>query len=212
MKRLDLIGIMFGELVVVKLSRDKGNRGQVKWECICSCGKMHVVTADSLRSGASKSCGCLRVAPKNKTHGMSNSRLYRIYRHMINRCKLPSMQNYHLYGGRGIMVCNEWLEFESFKKWAMTNGYEENLSIDRIENNGNYSPDNCKWSNDYEQARNKRNTKLTNDDVINIRKMRKNGVKNVDIAKAFNISNAHASDVSRSKSWKWMPKNITKSS
>ena len=136
---------------------------------------------------------------------MSKSRLYRIYRHMINRCSLPNMENYHLYGGRGIKVCQAWGKFEPFKEWALNNGYKDNLSIDRINNNGDYTPDNCKWSNDYEQARNKRSSKLTSNNVISIRKMREDGVKNIHIAKKFGISPSHASDVARGVSWSWMP-------
>jgi hypothetical protein len=116
--------------------------------------------------GNTRSCGCLQkeIARKKGAeslkHGLINSRLYRIWAHMKERCHNPMCADYKNYGGRGIMVCNEWEEFTPFYKWAMANGYKDNLTLERIEINGNYEPENCKWIPKAEQANNKRNNRL----------------------------------------------------
>lgn len=135
--------------------------GYGKWIAKCDCGTKKIVISKNITLGKSKSCGCYRSENHpRKTHGMSETRLYSVWRNMINRCYLPCTDSYSIYGKRGIKVCTRWKNsFEKFYE-DMGKTYKPELSIDRIDVNGNYSPKNCKWSNKYEQARNKRNSKL----------------------------------------------------
>ena len=153
----DLTGKRFGRWVVLKFAYTKNNKSY--WLCKCDCGTTKEVAGYSLSSGGSLSCGCYNteiVIQRSKTHGMSNSKLYYIYRSMLNRCFSPKVKEYKYYGARGITVCNEWKnDFMSFYKWAMANGYEEGLTIERIDINGNYCPKNCKWIPKKQQNRNK---------------------------------------------------------
>jgi len=159
----DLIGMQFGRLTV--MMRDCSARGRTKWFCRCECGNTVSVYAYSLKNGNTKSCGCLqrKVASTMKTiHGSSsNSRLYSIWLNMKNRCTNTNHRDYHRYGGRGISVCQEWTHsFISFRDWSISNGYDDTKTIDRIDNNQNYTPSNCRWTTPAVQANNKRNNHL----------------------------------------------------
>lgn len=164
MKRLDdLTGQRFGKLVVIERVWRKG---ATHWRCKCDCGNETAVVNSHLVSGYTKSCGCLRVEfcksdKINRTYidGRIHERLYRIYYGMLERCINPQSITYPNYGGREISVCDEWKNsYESFRTWAYQNGYKKNLTIDRINVNGNYEPSNCRWTNMETQNYNKRNT------------------------------------------------------
>lgn len=158
MKKKDLSGLQFGRLIVLK--RDGTRNGNSYWACQCSCGNMITVSAPHLKTGHTQSCGCLKkeaTANRSVKHGNSNTRVYRIWAGMLQRCSNPRRKEYPVYGGRGIRVCDEWQEFSAFHQWAIENGYGDTLSIDRINADGNYSPDNCRWVSIKEQQNNRRN-------------------------------------------------------
>ena len=161
-KRLDLAEQKFGRLTVLRFSHIN-ERGSSVWLCQCDCGKETYVEGFLLKRGNTRSCGCLQketaanTACKRSKHGMCKTRLHRIWLHMKERCNNPNCKAYPDYGGRGINVCDSWSDdFQAFHDWAIANGYEDNLSIDRINTNGNYEPDNCRWATTEQQANNKR--------------------------------------------------------
>lgn len=151
-------GCRYGKLTIIREMPSNNQRTMV--ECICDCGAVRTICLQSLERGLTKSCGCLRNNTYNFKHGQSNSKLYRIWNHIKNRCNNPHDPDYRNYGGRGISLCDEWSRFDEFYKWAINNGYCENLSIDRINNNNGYSPNNCRWTTRKIQGRNKRTNKL----------------------------------------------------
>lgn len=163
---IDLKNKRFGRLVIKSFAGFKiiGNRRNRVWCCICDCGNEINVLARSLKSGNTKSCGCLsieksRIRAKNNftIHGKTKTRLYKIWSKMRERCDKKYYIKFKNYGGRGIKVCSEWQKFIPFYNWAMENGYKENLTIDRKDVNGNYDPDNCRWATTKQQGNNKRN-------------------------------------------------------
>ena len=155
----DMTGKKIGRLTVVAYSHI-GAGGKAYWECKCECGNTCVISGDKLRRGHTKSCGCLqrkmRKEGNHKTHGMSNTRIYRIWANMNERCSNPNSDMYYNYGGRGITVCEDWKKPENFISWANKTGYKDGLSIERIDVNGNYQPSNCKWITPKEQSLNQR--------------------------------------------------------
>ena len=164
-KTIDLTGRRYTKLVAVRQVKRDNDKHHAFWECQCDCGNTTVVRKDSLESGHAKSCGCLANEFRPITHGHSYDRLYGIWGSMKDRCYNKNHEYYHNYGGRGIVVCEEWKNnYMSFRKWAYDNGYDENAkrgecTIDRIDVNGNYEPSNCRWADKDMQNYNKRETK-----------------------------------------------------
>ena len=151
-------GSKFGRLTVIKREPNYKS-GATRWLCRCDCGKEIVTYGSFLRTGKTRSCGCLALEVRAKTpyiHGMVGSRLYEIWHGMKKRCDVPSSTHYERYGGRGITVCDEWEKsFECFFSWAMDNGYNDSLELDRIDNDSGYCPANCRWVTHKENCQNR---------------------------------------------------------
>lgn len=170
MFRDDLAGKRFGRLTVIRfLELDERENKTRAWLCKCDCGSLVQVNANKLKTGHTRSCGCLvneHIGNLNKKYEFSNKRLYSVYAAMIDRCYEPKTKRYKHYGGRGIKVCDEWLEsYDVFAQWAYENGYaplakQGECTLDRVDVNGNYEPNNCRWITNAEQQLNRRNNHL----------------------------------------------------
>lgn len=160
-KLIDLTGKQFGRLTVI--CRSGSSKNESMWLCRCQCGEKVSVGSSSLRRGLTRSCGCIASERMLKRHieagdraipGADRSKLYYIWRGMLRRCCDSKSSAYKWYGGRGISVCKEWADsYEVFRKWALEHGYKEGLSIDRIDNDGDYAPSNCQWITRSENSR-----------------------------------------------------------
>lgn len=155
----NLVGKRFGKLTVIERAGESKS-GNVKWLCECDCGNKTIVVGSFLKNGNTRSCGCGKIKHREK-----DKRLYSVWANMKNRCYNPHDIAYHIYGGRGIRVCDEWrTDFDAFKSWAIENGYDKDAlygkcTIDRIDVDGDYCPSNCRWVDMKTQAQNKRRRK-----------------------------------------------------
>lgn len=162
----DLKGQKFGRLTVLSIDLEKSNKGRkTYWNCVCECGNEKSIRSDSLTSKTrikTESCGCLHSEKarenisKNHSHKSSNTRLYHTWQGMKDRCYNKNSNSYNRYGNKGIVVCDEWInDFSNFKEWALKNGYDDNLTIERLDFNGNYESSNCTWITRPEQSNNR---------------------------------------------------------
>lgn len=160
-KIIDLTGQRFGRLTVIKFAETKNHT--LYWKCKCDCGNIKIIAGNDLKSKKIKSCGCLRkekASNLNKKHNLCNTRIYNIFLGAKSRCYNIKDKAYKNYGGRGIKICNEWLnDFMNFYNWAINSGYQDNLTLDRIDVNKNYEPNNCRWTTMKEQENNRTNNR-----------------------------------------------------
>lgn len=158
MKPVEIVGKKYGYLTVIK--RIGSRWGHSLWECKCDCGTVCQRTANQLTMSKAVSCGCMtKEAQRNSrfSHGGTGTRLYRIWKGIRQRCSNSNISYYKYYGGKGVTVCDEWLhDFTAFQQWALSHGYADNLTIDRIDGDGNYEPNNCRWVTMTVQNRNKK--------------------------------------------------------
>ena len=165
-KNVDLIGKRHGRIVVVEylgLRKRTDGRNNKIWLCRCDCGNEKIYTTNEIQNGHIKSCGCYKKQYLHEKFWRGGrSKLYDVWKQMCKRCYDENSRYYYNYGGRGISICEEWQDIDGyyrFKEWAEQNGYQEGLTIDRIDNNGDYCPENCSWETMKHQSNNKRNNR-----------------------------------------------------
>lgn len=200
-------GKRFGNLIVNRATSKRKN-GCIMWECLCNCGKITLVTTRDLNSGNTKSCGCMKnahfIGDKNPkySHGQTGTRLYAIWKTMKRRCDSENTIQFHNYGGRGIRVCDEWKRFQPFYDWSMKNGYNKNLTIDRIDHDLGYFPQNCQWITLKENIRKSPSVKLTMRKAEAIRFLKTNySVTNRKLGEIYGVHKDTIGSVIRKEIW-----------
>lgn len=212
-KKINLKGQRFGRLIVLEETTSRDIGGNVIWKCKCDCGKIVCTSSQNLRKGFTQSCGCYNHDLITKENPKYKKKLYFIYHSMKSRCYNPNDRASHNYGARGIKLCDEWHSFEEFEKWALSNGYKQGLWIDRIDNDGDYAPSNCRWVTPKEQQNNKRTNHyitINNDtktiqewaEISGIKPMTitrriKLGWENEDLLKPVNARYNHSLEIKR---------------
>lgn len=195
-----LPGIRFTRLVVIGPDPSKHRYVQ----CICDCGTVKSIRVDHLATNATRSCGCLRNDNKaSVTHGMRYTTEYSIWENMLKRCRNPRNKRYKSYGGRGISVCDRWLDFKNF--FSDMGNRPHGLTLDRIDVNGNYEPTNCRWATRAQQAQNTTKTKLSQEKAADIRALRARGETYASLAKMFDVSEGSIGFVLSFQQWKPEP-------
>jgi len=203
-------GKIYGRLTVI--SKAGTSSTGITYNCKCTCGKVKIIRGSSLRNGSTTSCGCFARENMSKIqtiHGGTNKgkpeRLYNIWDKMKQRCYNSKHTHYNRYGGRGITICKSWrINYSRFKKWALINGYSNALTINRINNDKNYTPSNCNWATQREQAQNTKTTRVKAIDVPSIRKLK--GILTIDkIAKKFNVSPSCVKGIFYKGNWSNIP-------
>ena len=194
---IDMTGERYGRLTVIGRKPNNNKQNKPLWICQCDCGNVTFTTRRRLKDGITKSCGCYRrdkAREQHTTHGLSKTsgkhkRLYRIWAGIKDRCCNPNSKYWDRYGGKGIEICDEWLnDYESFHTWSMANGYMNGLTIDRIDNSKGYTPDNCRWTTYLVQENNRTNNikYLVDGEVVTITELcRREGLSRYMIAKKY---------------------------
>jgi len=210
--RKNEVGKRYGRLVIIaEVERHISPAGKslrvVK--CECDCGKIKNFLLNNLTGkNNTQSCGCLNIERsriENLKHGLKDHTLYRKWYHIKTRCYNPKSDSYYRYGGRGIKVCEEWLnDFKAFYDWSISNGWQEGLEIDRIDNDGNYEPINCRYVTTTENNHNRNISKLTSNDVLDIRNLKLliPEIKRAEISKAFHIHQSTVGQILRNEIWR----------
>ena len=181
---------------------EKNHSARRRVKCSCDCGRIIIVDYCHVKDGHTKSCGCY-AKEKRTIHGFNGTRLSSIYRHILRRCYSPSDENYKWYGAKGIKMCDEWLNNRKlFFDWAMSNGYKDNLTIDRINNNGNYEPSNCRWVTTKVNNRNRPTTRLSFEDAQDIRNAYLLGCfTQKEIAEGYGVCSQYVGQIINNQKW-----------
>lgn len=198
-RRIDLTGRTFGRLVALHAVPGK----RLRWLCLCNCGVEKLIEGSSLRSGRTESCGCLHVevsAEASRTHGLRKTPTYFAWVNMRNRCERSTNEHYDRYGGRGIVVCERWKKFENFL--ADMGLKPAGLTLDRVNNDGNYEPGNVQWASRSEQAQNRSSSSVTIQQVRDIRRRVLGGERQSHVARSLMVSKTVVNQIVKGRTWR----------